>query len=177
MGLVRVCSTPPCACFLPMRLNFHLLSHRVFCLELGPADRIFWILPPPKTYMKTMHKPCDFDQFDGGHEGDPVHERTFQSKTCGETFFKAKTLGHVAVQTKTHGVFDNYAQQAWSSRLSLGRFAQKCAPGPDQVGQSCPDRPILQCQTPHAVWFGMRRDLSIVALSAFPLRVLIRNWQ
>ena len=90
---------------------------------------------------------------------------------------KVKTLGHVAVQAKTHGVFDNYAQRAWRSRLSLGRFAQKCVAVPDQVGQSCPDRPVLQCQTPHAFWFDMRKDLSMFALSAFPLCVLIRNLQ
>ena len=88
---------------------------------------------------------------------------------------KAKTLGHVTVQAKTHGVFDNYAQRAWGSRESPGRFAQKCAAGPDQVGQSCPDRPVLQCQTPHAFWFGMKKDLGIFALSAFPLCVLIRK--
>ena len=55
-------------------------------------------------------------------------------------------------QTKTHEVFNNCAQRAWRSWLSLGRFVQNCAAGagPDQVGQSCPDRPVLQCQT--EVW-------------------------
>ena len=84
-----------------------------------------------------------------------VHERTFLSKTHGGTVVKTKTLGHVAVQTKTRGVFDNYAERAWRLRLSLGHFGQKCAAGPDQVGQSCRDRPVLQCQTPHAFWFEM----------------------